>query len=119
MQTIVDYPAFQIPRVQFAVRRFPKSGEKRTSISTIALHAKMNEPDFIKSCIETAYPRLTQSATCSAAAMDIGASPETIRRWLHGISRPGFVDFWPVIIRIINQRGPDTCAELLGMLDDL
>jgi len=76
-----------------------------------AAQARVASPEWVRACIDAAYPGQTPPARIAAAARDCGVHGETVRRWAKGVTRPLLADFWPVLHRTLARSlGPEAIA---------
>jgi hypothetical protein len=80
----------------------------------------VSDPVFVAKCLDVAYPAKSQHAQCIAVGADLGHHPETIRRWITGVTHPSLRDFWPVLMRVVQIRGAHaTYRNLIELLASL
>lgn len=99
-----------------------KSAEKGAPgrVESLDVHRLLADRRFVGKCLDIAYPAPSQHQQCLAVARDLGRDPETVRRWISGVTRPSFNDFWPVILRVVHARADArTYASLLDVMRSL
>ena len=108
-----SWPSFSLPSPR-------KSAGKPADVVDISIRRKLADPRFIARCLDIAFPAPSQHAQCLLAARFTGANPETIRRWLHGITRPSLQDFGPVLFVVFQKRASRrTYSELAELMNDV
>jgi hypothetical protein len=105
---------------RFSINQRPTSVEKSADVVSLDVPRLLADPAFIGRCLDVAFPAGSQSEQCTMASRATGNSPETIRRWLHGLTRPSLKDFGPILFMVIQKRANKrTYRDLLEVMRDV
>ena len=105
---------------QFSQPRSHKSAEQSAEVLHLDVARQLRDPKFIGRCLDIAFPAPHQHKQCQLAAQFTGNNPETIRRWLHGLTSPSLKDFGPILFMVIQKRAAKrTYRDLIEVMRDV